>query len=107
MVGAYNRDISRRKALRKRRIDNQVKTSWNAGEPSVWYNNLNQYSKNKIHTSRFKCRTRNKGTRRVKYGNYDRSILYSASDMRKVLAMDASLRDMGYFAPRHKRDRFV
>lgn len=106
MIGVYNRDISTRKAKRKRRIDQQRKTSWNAGEPITWYTNLHQYSKNKIHSSYFRCRTRNKGSRRAKYGNYDRAILYSAADMRKILAMDASLRDEGYFAPRHKRDRF-
>ena len=107
MIGVYNRDVSIRKALRKRRIDQQHKTSWNNGEPVTWYDNLHQYSKNKIHSSHYTSRTRNKGSRRIKYGNYDRSIHYSAADMRKVLVMDEDMREVGYHAPRHKRDRFA
>ena len=106
MIGVYNRDVSIRKALRKRRIDQQHKTSWNNGEPVAWYDNLHQYSKNKIHSSHTSP-TRNKGSRRIKYGNYDLSIHYSAADMRKVLAMDEDMREAGYHAPRHKRDRFA
>ena len=107
MIGIYNRDVSIRKARRKRRIDQQHKTSWNNGEPVAWYDNLHQYSKNKIHTANIRGRTRNKGSRRIKYGNYDRSIHYSAADMRKVLAMDEDMREAGYHAPRHKRGRFA
>lgn len=109
MIGVYNRDVSIRKALRKRRIDNQHKTSWNNGGPVPRYDNLHQYSKNKIHCSGPCCssRTRNKGSRRIKSGNYDRAIHYSAADMRKVLAMDEDMREAGYYAPRHKRCRFV
>lgn len=42
---AYNRDISDRKARRKKRISDV----WLKEHP--WYNNLHQYSKNKIHCS--------------------------------------------------------
>lgn len=44
---AYNRDISKRKAIRKKRISD----SWFWGETRSWYSNLHQYSKNKIHCS--------------------------------------------------------
>ena len=73
---AYNRDVSRRKALRKRRLARDIYHSWGAwlGDDSwEYYNNLNQYSKNKIHCSCPACspKTRNKGRRNRK--NYDPS----------------------------------
>ena len=45
---AYNRDVSRRKALRKRRIAEEV---YYGGKEHPYYDNLHQYSKNKIHCS--------------------------------------------------------
>ena len=108
MMGTYNRDISIRKAKRKRRIDRLHKTSYNNGEPVMWYNNLHQYSKNKIHCSCPNCntKTRNKGSRRYRSGNYNPAIHYSASDLRKIVGMDEDLREEGYFSPRHKRNRY-
>ncbi len=105
MIGVYNRDVSIRKALRKRRLDKQL-----SHNGVLWYGNLHQYSKNKIHCSCPDCnaKTRNKGSRRRRVsGNYDRAIHYSAADMRKVLAMDEDMREAGYHAPRHKRNRFA
>lgn len=60
---AYNRDVSMRKALRKRRIAREV---YYDGDTHPYYNNLHQYSKNKIHCSCSMCsaKTRNKGKRR-------------------------------------------
>lgn len=104
MVSARNRDVSYRKARRRQRIDTQVRWSW--GDPKPYYDNLHQYSKNKIHSAHRITKTRNKGSRRTKYGNYDRAILYSAADMRKVLSMDENMREEGYHAPKHQRDRF-
>ena len=43
---AYNRDVSKRKALRKKRIAEEV---YYNGKEYPYYNNLHQYSKNKIH----------------------------------------------------------
>ncbi len=88
MMGAYNRDVSKRKALRKRRLARMMyHYSW---EPGSWeyYDNLHQYSKNKIHCSCPCCssKTRNKGRR--KRGNYQRALNYKASDLRRLLAMD-------------------
>lgn len=48
---AYNRDVSKRKALRKKRISD----SWMWGDGVPYYNNLHQYSKNKIHCSCGMC----------------------------------------------------
>ena len=69
MVSARNRDVSRRKALRKRRLAEAIYRSWkNRNEEEAWeyYDNLHQYSKNKIHCSCPLCsaKTRNKGKRR-------------------------------------------
>ena len=107
MIGARNRDVSRRKALRKRRIARD-KYCWHEGDWE-YYDNLHQYSKNKIHCSCPYCnsKTRNKGVRRHgSTGNYQRAIHYKASDLRKVVEMDEDLRESGYYAPKHKRDRF-
>lgn len=82
---AYNRDVSKRKALRKRRIAEEV--YW-GGKDHPYYDNLHQYSKNKIHCSCPTCspKTRNKGRRDRK--NYMRSLNYKASELRRQVAMD-------------------
>jgi predicted nucleic acid-binding Zn finger protein len=90
MMGAYNRDVSKRKALRNRRLARMMyHYSW---EPDSWeyYGNLHQYSKNKIHCSCSGCsvKTRNKGKRRAKRCNHNRSLNYKASDLRRLMAMD-------------------
>ena len=85
MMSAYNRDVSRRKALRKKRLSKEV--CW---FPTGWeyYDNLHQFSKNKIHCSCPNCstKTRNKGKR--KRGNYNRSIAYNRHDLRQQISMD-------------------
>lgn len=85
MMGAYNRDVSFRKALRKKRLAKE--TCWS---PSGWeyYDNVHQYSKNKIHCSCHCCstKTRNKGRRQR--GNYRRSINYKKSDLIQMMSMD-------------------
>ena len=91
---AYNRYMSRRKALRKRRIAREIYCFWKryGSEDDNWeyYNNLHQYSKNKIHCSCPACnaKTRNKGKRRYKSGNYSPGINYKASDLKKIITMD-------------------
>ena len=87
MIGAYNRDVSIRKALRKRRLA-RVIYHWNP--EWEYYDNLHQFSKNKIHCSCPMCstKTRNKGHRRYKSGNYNRNLNYKASELRRLLAMD-------------------
>lgn len=91
---AYNRDVSRRKALRKRRIAREIYRFWKryGAEDDNWeyFDNLHQYSKNAIHCSCPACssKTRNKGKRRYKAGNYSPHVNYKASDLRKIIAMD-------------------
>lgn len=90
MIGARNRDVSTRKALRKQRLARALYCrAWGNGIDYEYYDNLHQYSKNKIHCSCPRCqrKTRNKGRRDRK--NYARSINYKASDLRKVITMDA------------------
>ena len=84
---AYNRDVSKRKALRKRRIAEEV---YHSGKEHPYYNNLHQYSKNKIHCSCPMCsaKTRNKGKRRYKSGNYMRHLNYKISELKRQISMD-------------------
>ena len=82
---AYNRDVSKRKALRKKRISDNF---WPHASDYPYYDNLHQYSKNKIHCSCPMCsqKTKNKGKRARK--NYNPTHNYKASDLRKKIAMD-------------------
>ena len=108
MISARNREVSYRKALRKRRIAREVYSYGNY--ICEYYDNLHQYSKNKIHCSCPDCsaKTRNKGNRRKKSGNYSDSIHYKFSDLKKVYAMENDLIEEGYSAQKHrKRDRFT
>lgn len=86
---AYNRDVSMRKALRKKRISD----AWRL--PHDWppyYDNLHQFSKNKIHCSCGMCarysKTKNKGKHRNIHGNYAPSYNPSMRDRRRIASMD-------------------
>ena len=102
---AWRRYKDYTKAKRKREID--LNDSWwdwsiynNPIKPGYYspnykpkygmYDNLHQYSKNKIHCSCPMCsaKTRNKGHRR-KRKNYAPSINYSIMDLKKQQSMDA------------------
>ena len=102
---AYNRDVSRRKALRKKRIAEEV--YWD-GRNHPYYSNLHQYSKNKIHCSCPMCspKTRNKGRRDRK--NYMRSLNYKLSDLKKIISMDDEmleyLGETGHIGSKRKSD---
>lgn len=99
MIGAYNRDVSIRKALRKRRLAREIYHTWGNSDWE-YYDNLHQFSKNKIHCSCPMCstKTRNKGRRRNKSGNYNRNLNYKASELRRLLAMDEE--EMEYMGAR-------
>ena len=89
---AYHRYKDYTKAKRKRDIDRAI-----YGGDWPFYGNLHQYSKNKIHCSCPMCspKTRNKGKRRYKHGNYEKSINYKISDQKKY---DRMIEEMdGYF----------
>lgn len=82
---AYNKDVSRRKAIRKRNI---TKHYCGIDKEHPYYNNLHQFSKNKIHCSCPMCspKTKNKGRRSRK--NYQRALNYKISDLKRQIAMD-------------------
>lgn len=103
-TSAYNRDISRRKALRKRRLSEAI---YYMGKDHPYYDNLHQYSKNKIHCSCPACssKTRNKGHRRYRSGNYMKHINYKASELRRQVSMDWDEADFfGGRPPRRTKD---
>ena len=87
---AYNRDVSRRKALRKKRISDNF---WPHAGEHPYYDNLHQYSKNKIHCSCPLCsqKSKNKGKRARK--NYNPTHNFKASDIRKFEKMDNEIQE--------------
>jgi transposase-like protein len=107
MIGAYNRDVSIRKALRKRRLAREI-YHWSPGEWE-YYDNLHQFSKNKIHCSCPMCstKTRNKGKRRAKASNYCRSLNYRRADLLRLIAMDEQMREEGYGSPRRHPKEWI
>lgn len=80
---AYNRDVSKRKALRKRKIAREV-------FGYDYYDNLHQYANNSIHCDCPFCspKTKNKGRKRLKHGNYAPNVNYKINDLRRQIAMD-------------------
>ena len=98
---AFNRYQSYVKAKRKQQL---AKDIYYDGVNHPYYNNLHQYSKNKIHCSCCMCaaKTRNKGSRRTQHANYASSINYKHSDLRKQMQLDEQLRDEGYNIPKRK-----
>lgn len=104
---AWRRYKNYTKALRKRKIDlesswhlspyDNYLTFWVNGYRCGWYDNLHQYSKNKIHCSCPMCsaKTRNKGKRR-KNKPYAPAINYTMMDLRRQMAMDANEKEEVY-----------
>lgn len=87
MTGGENRRNSILKALRKRRIDQDIYSYLN--REHGYYKNLHQYSKNKIHCSCPLCasKTRGNGINRFKKfipGGAD----YKISDVRKIQRLE-------------------
>lgn len=89
----FNRDVSVRKALRKRRIARAIYTRSSA-DTWEYYNNLHQYSKNKIHCSCPMCSPKTKRKRgKPGLGWESKRYNYKISEQRKVDAMDADLEE--------------
>ena len=105
MISAYNRDVSRRKALRKRRIAREIYPY----SETDYYDNLHQYSKNKIHCSCPICsaKTRNKGRRRKRDKNYHRGINYNKSDLLKQIEMDGQMEEAGFAVPQRRVKEWI
>lgn len=81
MVGGMNRYNSRKKALRKQRIDRAIYSYLDRGNfarEHGYYDNLHQYSKNKIHCSCPLC-----SAKVTKYKGRGIRSNYTISDQRK------------------------
>lgn len=93
MISAENRYYSWNKAMRKRRISQQVHRSYMDDHP--FYDNLHQYSKNKIHCSCPMCsrKSRNKGKHRKHADGYKGILNYKHSDKKRINAMDQDRQD--------------
>lgn len=90
---AYLRAKSWSKAIRKREIDRATAPySWHQD----YYDNLHQYSKNKIHCSCWMCsiKTNNKGKHRTKPGNYFPSKNWKPADRRKLDSTAAQIEEI-------------
>ena len=87
---AYNREITRRKARNRRALARKIYHS-----DVDYYDNLHQFSKNKIHCSCPMCsaKTRNKRKRNGNGWGFAPSINYKISDQRKVDAMKLDLEE--------------
>lgn len=107
MSRAYNRSMTRRKALNRRALARKI---YRYSEED-YYDNLHQYSKNKIHCSCPICstKTRNKGKRRCKTkpGNFCRSINYGKSDLLKQIDMDEQMREAGFAVPQRRVKEWI
>lgn len=94
----FNRKMAWRHAHRKRRIARQVYYSWHDSDWD-YYDNLHQFSKNKIHCSCSMCsaKTRNKGKRSQNAHGYSPRINYKISDLRKIQRLEFSEEDFQNF----------
>ena len=100
---AYRRYKSITKAKRKRQIDKDC-SGWSYINGWVpYYDNLHQYSKNKVHCSCPDCspKTRNKGSKR-KRKNYAPALNYKKSEIKRIIDMDEQLRELGFDVPAHQ-----
>ena len=99
---AERRHNDKKKALRKRYITRNAYYSYSI-DMQDYYDNLHQYSKNKIHCSCPICsaKTRNKGHRR-KRKNYAPAINYRRMDLRRQQAMTADELDFLYLEDKNE-----
>ena len=90
MNRADRRDIDRRKALRKKHLSENF---WSHASDYPYYDNLHQYSKNKIHCSCPMCsaKSKNKGARRNKRQNYQPSHNWKHSDLKRIFSAEEQM----------------
>jgi hypothetical protein len=86
------RDINRRKAQHKKYISDHF---WVCANNHPYYDNLHQYSKNKVHCSCPMCspKSKNKGKRRQNRKNYQPSYNWKHSDLKRLLALEDQIED--------------
>ena len=92
MTRAERRKKDYAKAIRKKKLAEELYSNVALGKDYkfAWYNNLHQYSKNKIHCSCHLCssKTKNKGKRRKLHGNYAPSYNPCIHDIKRNESMD-------------------
>ena len=88
MTGGENRRRSIVKALRKRRIAEDVYGFLN--REHAYYDNLHQYSKNKIHCSCPMCAQKTNGKCISRFKRFVPGTDYKISDVRKLQRMEYS-----------------
>lgn len=93
MTGGENRRRSILKALRKRRIDSEIYSYLDRGNfarEHGYYDNLHQYSKNKIHCSCPMCstKTNSRGKSIPRFKRIVPGVDYKISDVRKIQKLE-------------------
>lgn len=92
MNRAERRKNDFKKAIRKEKLAHQLygNIALNYKGEYNWYNNLHQYSKNKIHCScgMCSCKSKNKGKRRSLPGNYFPSYNPPIRDKKQIERMN-------------------
>lgn len=86
MTGGENRRKSILKALRKRRIDQDIYGFLN--REHGYYKNLHQYSKNKIHCSCPMCTSKTNGNGYSLFKRIIPGADYKISDVRKIQKLE-------------------
>lgn len=88
---AYNRKISWKKALRKKRLDEAI---YHNAKEYPYYDNLHQYSKNKIHCSCPACSPRTKrGRKNLQWDATRKGYFYKPSELNRQISMDQDIQD--------------
>ena len=86
MTGGENRRRSILKALRKRRLDKDVYSYFN--REHGYYDNLHQYSKNKIHCSCPICANKTRGKCMSRFKRVIPGVDYKISDVKKIQRLE-------------------
>ena len=92
MTGGENRRRSIIKALRKRRIAEDIYRFHNRDH--AYYDNLHQYSKNKIHCSCPMCAQKTNGNCISRFKRFISGTDYKISDVRKLQRLEYSKEDL-------------
>lgn len=81
---AKRRKTDAKKAIRKRKLAQELYTISTDTDKWEWFNNLHQYSKNKIHCSCPICRAKTK-KKKSKFGTFERNGKnWKHSDLQKI-----------------------
>jgi len=82
-----------KKAIRKREIVHNVYPKDRDNKPTEFYDNLHQYSKNKIHCSCPMCSQKTNNKNRSGARGYEPSTNWSIADTRRIEEMEDQILD--------------